>query len=124
MAGLTTPHTRRSATPVPTRGALAGTESDMSDTAHTSVRADISLLPLAPKNPLSYGPRLQYLPFGGGPRSCVGDHFAMLEAALALATIIRRIEIRSTEDVFPIGVPSTTIAAAPYSLPEPPMGGV
>jgi hypothetical protein len=61
MAGLTTPHTRRSATPVPTRGALAGTESDMSDTADSSVSADISLLPLAPKNPLPYRQQLSCL---------------------------------------------------------------
>lgn len=57
--------------------------------------------------------RWQYVPFGGGPRSCIGDHFAMLEATLALATIIRRIEIRSTDDDFPIAVPFTTVAAAP-----------
>jgi hypothetical protein len=113
MADLPRPNTRRSATPVPTRGALAGTDSDMSDTADSSVSADISVLPLAPKNPLRYRQQLQYLPFGGGPRSCIGDHFAMLEAALALAASIRQIEIRSTEDDFPIGVPFTTVAAAP-----------
>ena len=57
--------------------------------------------------------RWQYLPFGGGPRSCIGDHFAMLEATLAVATIVRRVDIRSLEDDFPLAVPFTMVAAAP-----------
>jgi len=57
--------------------------------------------------------RWQYLPFGGGPRSCIGDHFALLEATLGLATIVRRAEVQSLDDDFPIAVPFTTIAAAP-----------
>ena len=39
-------------------------------------------------------PRHHYLPFGAGPRVCIGSHFALLEAQLCLATMIQRAQLR------------------------------
>jgi cytochrome P450 len=37
-------------------------------------------------------PRFAFFPFGGGPRVCIGNHFAKLEAVLILATMIQKLE--------------------------------
>ena len=39
-------------------------------------------------------PRYAYLPFGAGPRACIGRRLALLEARIALATIARRFRVR------------------------------
>jgi cytochrome P450 len=39
-------------------------------------------------------PRFAYFPFGGGPRQCIGNSFALMEAALILATIAQKFQLR------------------------------
>jgi cytochrome P450 len=39
-------------------------------------------------------PKFAYFPFGGGPRQCIGNSFALMEAVLVLATIARRFRLR------------------------------
>jgi cytochrome P450 len=44
-------------------------------------------------------PRHHYLPFGAGPRVCIGSHFALLEAQLALATMVQHTRLRLVNHV-------------------------
>lgn len=39
-------------------------------------------------------PRFAYFPFGGGPRQCIGNNFAVMEAVLLLATIAQKFRIQ------------------------------
>jgi cytochrome P450 len=57
--------------------------------------------------------RWEFLPFLGGGRPCIGEHFARLETTLALATIVRALEIRSVGKDFRCEVPFTTVADGP-----------
>lgn len=44
-------------------------------------------------------PKYAYMPFGGGPRVCVGNHFALMEASIVLRTLLRRYRFSSLEDI-------------------------
>lgn len=38
--------------------------------------------------------KFSYMPFGGGPRICIGSHFALMEAQILLAMIVNRYELK------------------------------
>jgi cytochrome P450 len=49
-------------------------------------------------------PKYAYFPFGGGPRQCIGNYFAMMEVVLLLATIGQRFrfEVEGEVEVLPV----------------------
>ncbi len=52
--------------------------------------------------------RYQYLPFGAGPRTCIGASFAMQEAVIALGVLMSRYRFDSTEETRPWPVQKLT----------------
>jgi cytochrome P450 len=43
-------------------------------------------------------PRHHFIPFGAGPRMCIGNHFAMIEMQLLLSTIVQRFDFSVVEN--------------------------
>jgi len=56
-------------------------------------------------------PRFAYLPFGGGPRQCIGNNFALVEAQLIFATLVPRFRLRT--------VPERLVKLAPTATLRP-----
>lgn len=54
-------------------------------------------------------PRFAFMPFGAGPRICVGAQFAMTEAVLVLAALTRRFRFTRVDarPVLPVGIVTT-----------------
>jgi cytochrome P450 len=57
-------------------------------------------------------PRYAYFPFGGGPRICIGNSFALMEATLVLATIAQKYRLRLVPDAIVTPLPSMTLRPA------------
>lgn len=56
--------------------------------------------------------RYAYFPFGGGPRICIGNNFALMEATLVLATIARQYHLKLTPDASIVPLPTITLRPA------------
>jgi cytochrome P450 len=60
-------------------------------------------------------PRFAFMPFGAGPRICVGAQFAMVEAVLVLASLVQRfhISLADPRPIMPVAVVTTQPDHAP-----------
>jgi cytochrome P450 len=54
-------------------------------------------------------PRFAYFPFSGGPRQCIGNTFALMEAQLIVATVAQRFRLRATPGYTPMPEPLMTL---------------
>jgi len=54
-------------------------------------------------------PRYQYMPFGAGPRICIGMAFAMIEATAMLATMLQSVRFGPATDRTPMPIARVTL---------------
>ena len=54
-------------------------------------------------------PKYAYLPFGGGPRICLGHLFAMMEAQVILATMAQHVRLTPVAAALPEWAPLITL---------------
>jgi cytochrome P450 len=59
--------------------------------------------------------RFSYLPFGAGPRACIGAQFALTEAVVVLARLLRNFRLELGDD-WPV-MPVATITLQPDHPP-------
>ncbi|KZV37354.1 protein LUTEIN DEFICIENT 5, chloroplastic-like [Dorcoceras hygrometricum] len=58
--------------------------------------------PLDGPNPNETNQNFSYLPFGGGPRKCIGDMFASFETVVAVAMLVRRFDFQMAVGAPPV----------------------
>jgi cytochrome P450 len=58
-------------------------------------------------------PRYAYLPFGAGPRICIGNHFAMMEGHLLLATLAQHVTFELVEGQQIVPDPNANLTIRP-----------
>ena len=57
-------------------------------------------------------PKLAYIPFGAGPRMCIGQAFAQMEAQLIVARVMQRFTVSLRPGHVPVRDPSVTLRTA------------